>query len=69
MKRATDLIVGGAVIVVFIAIVTATLWLKQSDMRRRDELIARFRDVGNARVGAPLVIRGVRAGRRGGSRH
>ena len=63
MKRATDLIVGGAVIVVFIAIVSATLWLKQSDMRSRDELIARFRDVGNARVGTPLVIRGVRAGR------
>lgn len=63
MKRATDLVVGGVVITIAVAIVAATLWLKQSDIRRRDQLVARVRDVGNARVGAPLVIRGVRAGR------
>jgi phospholipid/cholesterol/gamma-HCH transport system substrate-binding protein len=63
MKRGTDLVVGSVVLTVLAAIVTATLWLKQSDIRNRDELVARFRDVGNARIGAPLVIRGVRSGR------
>jgi phospholipid/cholesterol/gamma-HCH transport system substrate-binding protein len=63
MKRGTDLAVGGVVIGVLAAIVIATLWLKQADLGGRDELVARFRDVGNAQVGTPLVIRGVRAGR------
>ena len=63
MKRATDLAVGGVVLAISVAIVSATLWLKQADIRSRDVLVVRARDVGNARVGAPLVIRGVRAGR------
>jgi phospholipid/cholesterol/gamma-HCH transport system substrate-binding protein len=63
MKRGTDLVVGSVVLAVLVAIVAATLWLKETDLRRRDELVARFRDVGNARIGAPLVIRGVRSGR------
>lgn len=63
MKRATDLVVGGVMLGVIAAIIAGTLWLKQTDIRRRDVLVARFRDVGNARIGAPLVIRGVRAGR------
>jgi phospholipid/cholesterol/gamma-HCH transport system substrate-binding protein len=63
MKRGTDLIVGSVVLGVLAATVVATLWLKQTDIRNRDVLVARFRDVGNARIGAPLVIRGVRSGR------
>ena len=63
MKRGSDFTVGAVTLGVTVAIVAATLWLKESDIRRRDELVARFRDVGNARIGAPLVIRGVRSGR------
>jgi phospholipid/cholesterol/gamma-HCH transport system substrate-binding protein len=63
MKRASDFAVGGSIVAVSAAIIMATLWLNQTELRRRDELVALFRDVGNARVGAPLVIRGVRAGR------
>jgi phospholipid/cholesterol/gamma-HCH transport system substrate-binding protein len=63
MKRVSDFAVGGTIVVVAAALVMATLWLNQTELRRRDELVALFRDVGNARVGAPLVIRGVRSGR------
>ncbi|MEW5917455.1 MAG: MlaD family protein [Gemmatimonadota bacterium] len=63
MKRSQDLIVGSVVLGVFAAIVVGTLWLKQTDLRARSELVVRFSDVGNVRVGAPLVIRGVRSGR------
>lgn len=64
MKRSNDFAVGLTVLVSVAAIVAATLWVKQSDLRNRTERVtARFRDVGSVRVGAPVVLRGVRAGR------
>jgi phospholipid/cholesterol/gamma-HCH transport system substrate-binding protein len=63
MKRTNDLLVGTVVLLVILTLTGATLWVKQSDIgERRSKVIARFRDVGNARVGNAVVIRGVRAG-------
>ena len=64
MKRSNDFVVGLTVLVGVVAIVAATLWVKQADLRNRHErATARFRDVGSVRVGASVVLRGVRAGR------
>lgn len=64
MRRANDLLVGGVVLVVIVLLTGATLWVKQSDIGEgRSKAVARFHDVGNARVGNQVVIRGVRAGR------
>jgi len=47
-----------------VVIVAATLWVKQSEIGRdRVAVTARFREVGGVRVGTPVVVRGVRAGR------
>ena len=62
MKRNNDFIVGLTVLFGVVAIIAATLWVKQADIRDRNERVtARFRDVGNVRVGAAVVLRGVRA--------
>ena len=64
MKRSNDFIVGLSVLAGAAIIVAATLWVKQSDLRNRHERVsARFRDVGSVRVGASVVLRGVRTGR------
>jgi phospholipid/cholesterol/gamma-HCH transport system substrate-binding protein len=64
VKRANDLLVGGVVLLVVVGLTAATVWVKQSDIgERRSKVVARFHDVGNARVGNQVVIRGVRAGR------
>jgi phospholipid/cholesterol/gamma-HCH transport system substrate-binding protein len=64
MKRSNDFVVGLTVLLGVAAIVAATLWVKQSDLRNQKERVtARFRDVGSVRVGAAVVLRGVRAGR------
>lgn len=64
MKRANDFVVGLTVVLGTAAIVAATMWVKQTDLRNRHERAsARFRDVGSVRVGASVVLRGVRAGR------
>lgn len=64
MKRANDFVVGLTVLLGAALIIAATLWVKQADLRNRKETAsARFRDVGNVRVGATVVLRGVRAGR------
>lgn len=64
MKRSNDLLVGTAVIAVILTLTGATLWVKQADIgEKRSKVVARFHDVGNARVGNAVVIRGVRAGR------
>ena len=63
MRRTNDLIVGAVVLLVILTLTGATLWVKQTDIgERRSKVVARFRDVGNARVGNAVVIRGVRAG-------
>ena len=64
MKKRPDFIVGITVVVTVVALITSVLWLRQSDpTRRRHHVVARFADVGNARVGNAAVIRGVRSGR------
>lgn len=64
MKRKTDILVGLVVLVVIAATIAAVAWVKQADIgQRRREIVARFRDVGNARVGNAVVVRGVVGGR------
>ena len=64
MTRRDDFAVGLTVLVTVVLVTVALAWANQSDLGRpRRDLVARFRDVGNVRVGAHVVIRGVRAGR------
>lgn len=64
MKRKTDIIVGLVVLVVLVATIVGVAWVKQADIgQRQREVVARFRDVGNARVGNAVVVRGVVGGR------
>ena len=64
MKHTKDAIVGFVVIGVAIATIGAVAWVKQVDIgSRRHDVYAQFRDVGNARVGNSVVIRGVVGGR------
>jgi phospholipid/cholesterol/gamma-HCH transport system substrate-binding protein len=64
MKKRQDFIVGLTVLLTAAALVTSVLWLQQRDVtRRRQRVVARFQDVGNARVGNAAVIRGVKSGR------
>jgi phospholipid/cholesterol/gamma-HCH transport system substrate-binding protein len=52
------------VIVIALALAGSLAWVKGSDVgKRQHEVVARFRDVGNARVGNVVVIRGVVGGR------
>lgn len=63
MRRSNDFLVGAVVLLVILTLTGATLWVKQTDIgERHSKVVARFRDVGNARVGNAVVIRGVRAG-------
>jgi phospholipid/cholesterol/gamma-HCH transport system substrate-binding protein len=64
MKRRSDVIVGLVVLAVAALLITAVAWVKQTDLSgRKRDVVARFRDVGNARVGNAVVVRGVVAGR------
>lgn len=64
MKKRPDLIVGVTVVITIVTLIGSVLWMQQSDpTRRRQRVVARFADVGNARVGNSAVIRGVRSGR------
>ncbi len=63
-SRSNDWIVGVSVLAVMALIVSATLFLQQAEFgRKRVEVTARFRDVGNMAIGNAAVIRGVKAGR------
>jgi phospholipid/cholesterol/gamma-HCH transport system substrate-binding protein len=64
MRRKTDVLVGLVVLAVVAATIVAIAWVKQADIgQRQREVVARFRDVGNARVGNAVVVRGVVGGR------
>jgi phospholipid/cholesterol/gamma-HCH transport system substrate-binding protein len=64
MKHTNDAIVGAAVVAVTALTLAGILWAKQTDVgSRQREVVAQFRDVGNARVGNAVVIRGVVGGR------
>lgn len=64
MKRVNDTIVGATVLVTVVALLIGIMWVKQSDVgRHQRDVVAHFRDVGNARVGNSVVVRGVVGGR------
>ncbi|MBV6520432.1 MAG: hypothetical protein MNPFHGCM_00546 [Gemmatimonadaceae bacterium] len=64
MKRANDFVVGLTILGAIVAIAAGIVFMKQADIgQRKTQFIARFRDVGSARPGTPVVIRGVRSGR------
>jgi phospholipid/cholesterol/gamma-HCH transport system substrate-binding protein len=64
MKANNDTIVGAVIVAVTLATASAIAWLNQADLsRQQHEVVANFRDVGNARVGNAVVIRGVVGGR------
>jgi phospholipid/cholesterol/gamma-HCH transport system substrate-binding protein len=64
MRQKNDVIVGAVVVGVVLATIAATMWIRQVDVSdRQREVVAVFRDVGNARVGNAVVIRGVVGGR------
>jgi len=64
MKRSNDAIVGLVVLATIAALIGAMVWVRQADVgQRQHEVVAHFRDVGNARVGNSVVIRGVIGGR------
>lgn len=64
MKRMNDAVVGLVVIVIALALAGSLAWVKGTDVgKRQHEVVARFHDVGNARVGNVVVIRGVVGGR------
>jgi phospholipid/cholesterol/gamma-HCH transport system substrate-binding protein len=63
-RRWDDAVVGFTLLLAVAIVVGATLWARQADLgKKRPTVTARFREVGNARVGTPVLIRGVRAGR------
>jgi phospholipid/cholesterol/gamma-HCH transport system substrate-binding protein len=64
MRRNNDVIVGAVVLAVAIVTTFSVAWMKQADVGgTQHEVVAAFRDVGNARVGNAVVIRGVIGGR------
>ncbi|MCU0619328.1 MAG: MlaD family protein, partial [Gemmatimonadaceae bacterium] len=59
-----EAVVGAVTLLGIALIVAATLWLQRADLgRERRQVTARFRDIGNAKVGQRVLIRGVPAGR------
>lgn len=63
-NKGNDAIVGLVVLLVVAALIVSLTWVQQTDLGdRRNSSVARVRDVGNARVGNAVVIRGVVAGR------
>jgi phospholipid/cholesterol/gamma-HCH transport system substrate-binding protein len=64
MKRASDFAVGLTILGGIVLVVGGVLWTKEARIGRAETHVsARFRDVGSARIGTPVVVRGVRAGR------
>ncbi len=64
MKRNNDFAVGLTIIGGIAILLASILWVKEAHPGRRESRIAaRFRDVGGVRIGTPVVVRGVRAGR------
>ena len=64
MRHNNDTIVGAVVFAVTLATIGTVSWVKQVDVSQREhDVVAMFRDVGNARVGNAVVIRGVVGGR------
>jgi phospholipid/cholesterol/gamma-HCH transport system substrate-binding protein len=64
MKRVNDFAVGLTILGGIILVVGAVLWTQEARVGGAERHVsARFRDVGSVRIGTPVVVRGVRAGR------
>lgn len=64
MRQRNDVIVGAVVLLTAAVTIAGVTWARQVDVGdQQRELVATFRDVGNARVGNAVVIRGVVGGR------
>lgn len=64
MKRTNDFLVGLTILVAIVVVTASVLWVKQTNVGGgRHRVVARFRDVGSARPGTPVMIRGVQSGR------
>lgn len=62
--KGNDLIVGATILLGIVLVVAATLWLQRADLGgKKREVVARFRDAGNIRIGNSVNVRGVEAGR------
>jgi phospholipid/cholesterol/gamma-HCH transport system substrate-binding protein len=64
MKRNNDFLLGLVILGSVAVILAAVLWAREVRLGERPtHVVARFREVGNVRIGTPVVIRGVRAGK------
>lgn len=64
MKRVNDFTVGLTMLGGIVLVVGAILWTKEASIGRDEQHVsARFHDVGSVRVGTPVVVRGMRAGK------
>lgn len=64
MKRVNDFVVGLTMLGGITLLVGGVLWTKESSIGREEQLVsARFADVGSVRIGSPVIVRGMRAGK------
>lgn len=64
MKRVNDFIVGLTMLGGIGLVVGGVLWTKQVKFGGKEQLVsARFTDVGSVRIGSPVIVRGMRAGK------
>ncbi len=64
MKRVNDFVVGLTMLGGIVLVVGGILWTKEASIGRDERYVsARFYDVGSVRIGTPVVVRGMRAGK------
>ena len=64
MKRTNDFLVGLTMLGGIVLVIGGVLWTKESSLGRKERYVsARFSDVGSVRIGSPVVVRGMRAGK------
>lgn len=64
MKRVNDFTVGLTMLAGIVLVVGGVLWTKESTLGRDQQFVsARFSDVGSVRIGSPVMVRGMRAGK------
>ena len=64
MKRVNDFTVGLTMLGGIVLVVAGVLWTKETSIGREEQYVsARFHDVGSVRIGTPVVVRGMRAGK------
>lgn len=64
MKRLNDFAVGLTMLGGMVLVIGGVLWIKEASLGRDERHVsARFHDVGGVRIGTPVVVRGLRAGK------